>query len=124
MADDKNAKLSDHNAGGEALCRRCGLCCHEKIRIGEQVIITDIPCRHLDTETNLCRIYDNRAELEPRCLSAAESAKGFGLPGDCPYVAGISNYQEPHLLREHPEYEKIVDILYPERAGGKNSRKT
>ncbi len=100
----------------EALCRNCGLCCHEKIRMGDIVLITDIPCPHLDPETNLCRIYDRRGELEPRCLPAEEAVKIGAQPGDCPYVAGISNYPAPILLSDHPEYEDIVNELYPDRA--------
>ena len=115
MTKDKktDSTVHDQTQDTENICRRCGICCHEKIRMGEQIIITDIPCKHLDVATNQCRIYDQRAELEPRCLSAAESARGNGLPGTCPYVAGIANYQEPHLLCEHPEYQLMVDFLYP-----------
>lgn len=112
MADRDDGALNDK----EHLCRRCGLCCHEKVRIGDQVVITDIPCRHLDPETNLCRIYEDRARLEPRCLSAEVSAKGGGLPGDCPYVAELADYRAPHLLWEHPEYEDAINSVYPERA--------
>jgi Uncharacterized conserved protein len=100
----------------EALCRNCGLCCHEKIRIGDIVLITDIPCPHLDLETKLCRIYDRRAEIEPRCLPA-EAAVAIGAqPGGCPYVRDTPYYRNPILLADHPEYEGIVNELYPDRA--------
>ena len=117
-------KTTDSDAGRaqavlESLCRRCGLCCHEKFCFGDQIIITDIPCKHLDPGTNQCRIYAERATLEPRCLSAAESAKGNGLPGNCPYVAGIADYQEPLLLSEHPEYELMANLFFPDRVSGR-----
>ncbi len=116
MAEAKGQKAE---AGWENLCRRCGVCCHEKVRMGDQVIITDIPCRFLDVATNLCTVYSQRAEKEPRCQSAAESAEINALPGDCPYVAARSDYQEPHLLWEHPEYERAINALYPQRKSGK-----
>ena len=93
------------------------MCCHEKIRFGDQVVITDIPCEFLDTGTNLCAVYPERYARQPRCSSAADSAEANGLPGDCPYVAGRAGYRAPHLLREHPEYEEAVDALYPGRKG-------
>lgn len=99
----------------EDLCRRCGICCHEKIRVGDRVIITDIPCKYLDAETNLCRVYNDRAKRESRCLGADAAVKANAMPGDCPYVAGVADYLDPWLLREHPEFEELVDSLYPER---------
>lgn len=102
----------------ESLCRRCGICCHEKVRFGEQVVITDIPCRFLDVETNLCTVYPKRFAKQPRCSTAEDSAKANALPGDCPYVGGADNFIEPHLLSEHPEYEKAVNALFPGRREG------
>lgn len=97
----------------EALCRRCGGCCYEKVRFGEQVVITDIPCPFLDLATNLCTVYPERFRRQLRCSSADDSIRAGGLPGDCPYVGGLSNYPEPHLLAEHPEYERAIAALYP-----------
>lgn len=113
MAAKKKKPLSE--AEHEALCRRCGLCCHEKVRFGDQVVITDIPCQFLDPETKLCRVYPERFAKQPRCASAEDSLAANSLPGDCPYVGGRSNYQTPHLLKEHPEYEKAVNALFPGR---------
>lgn len=98
----------------EALCRRCGGCCYEKVRFGEQVVITDIPCQFLDTGSNLCTVYPERFRRQPRCSSAADSIKAGGLPGYCPYVGGLSEYLDPHLLAEHPEYERAINALYPD----------
>lgn len=111
----KEKDIADH----EALCRRCGVCCHEKVRFGEQVVITDIPCPFLDTETNTCTVYAERFTKQPRCSSAEDSAKANSLPGDCPYVGGIADYLTPHLLVDHPEYEKAVDALFPGRREGR-----
>lgn len=115
----KGSDLADNM---EHLCRRCGLCCHEKIRFGDQVVITDVPCRFLDTTTARCTVYPERFQRQARCSSAADSVLANSLPGSCPYVGGHSQYLDPHLLCEHPEYEQAVDALLPGRKEGKLPR--
>ncbi len=99
----------------EALCRRCGVCCHEKVRFGELVVITDIPCKFLDTETNECTVYEERFIKQPLCTTAAASAESCTLPDDCPYVGGRAGYKAPELLSDHPEYERAINALFPGR---------
>lgn len=106
----------------EALCRRCGVCCHQKVRFGDIVVITDVPCEFLNVETNECTVYPHRFVRQPLCSSAKTSAEMGALPDDCPYVGGLSDYQAPLLLSEHPEYEQAVNALFPERE--KNPPKT
>lgn len=113
MDADRADEADDGLAAHEALCRRCGLCCHEKVRFGDLVVITDIPCEFLDEATNLCTVYPERLTKQPRCSTAEDSREAGALPGDCPYVAGKSDYPNPHLLSEHPEYERAVDALFP-----------
>jgi uncharacterized cysteine cluster protein YcgN (CxxCxxCC family) len=103
----------------ENLCRRCGACCHQKIRFPDGVLITDVPCEFLDTETNLCTVYPERFAKQPLCSSAEASVAAGALPGDCPYVGGCSDYEEPFLLRDHPELEEDVNALFPERRNWK-----
>ena len=110
MTDTRKGKRDE--AESETLCRRCGGCCYEKVRFGEQVVITDIPCQYLDCKTRLCTVYLERLEKQPRCASAADSIEAGTLPGDCPYVGGRADYQAPHLLREHPEYRNAVTALF------------
>lgn len=100
----------------ESVCRRCGRCCHHKIRFGDAVVISDLPCDYLDPVTNLCTVYPERYARQPLCSSAEISADIGVLPDDCPYVGGRSNYAAPLLLEEHPEYEADVNALFPERA--------
>ncbi len=109
--EDDEAKAA--KKAWEALCRRCGACCHEKVRFGEQVVITDIPCVFLDPVTNLCTVYPDRYVKQPRCSSAEDSIAAYSLPDDCPYVGGLDGYQSPHLLTDHPEYEKAIEALFP-----------
>ena len=117
----RNAESKDAGADAlsEALCRRCGRCCHQKIRFGEVVVITDVPCEFLDPLTSLCTVYPERFSRQPLCSSAAVSAEAGALPDDCPYVAGLSEYVAPLSLEDHPEYEQGVNSLFPGRAAKK-----
>ncbi|MCD8350558.1 MAG: hypothetical protein LUC93_08120 [Planctomycetaceae bacterium] len=111
-------KSAEARQAHEALCRRCGVCCHQKVRFGDVVVITDVPCEFLDTATNTCTVYPERFVRQPLCSSADVSAATGTLPDDCPYVAGRSNYVAPLLLEDHPEYEPGVNALFPERLAG------
>ncbi|MEW6140239.1 MAG: YkgJ family cysteine cluster protein [Thermodesulfobacteriota bacterium] len=78
-----------HHEQWEAICRKCGKCCYEKVDLGGGVIhYTDEPCIHLDTETRLCKVYDRRHEVEPDCISLTEDLVRnlHWLPEDCAYV--------------------------------------
>jgi len=73
----------------EEICDRCGKCCYEKVDLGAgHVVYTDEPCSHLDTTTNLCKVYDRRHELVPDCISLTEKLVRslHWLPPDCAYV--------------------------------------
>ncbi|MDR3210408.1 MAG: hypothetical protein LBU79_00635 [Planctomycetota bacterium] len=102
----------------EHLCRRCGVCCLEKLLVGGLVVITDVPCPHLDTHTRLCRIYERRHELETRCVAADDAATFSGLPGDCPHVQDIPGYRAPLLIWEHPELVEVVRQTYSQTCHG------
>lgn len=70
----------------ESLCTHCGKCCYKKLIIGRSVYITPFPCEFLDTDTNLCTIYEKRHELNPLCLSVEKGMKVSAFTEDCPYV--------------------------------------
>lgn len=80
------------SAEHEALCRRCGRCCYEKLIIDNHVFTTRKPCSYLDVETNLCTIYERRFEVNPRCLSVPQGIELGVFPADCPYVRGLQDY--------------------------------
>jgi len=90
--------LPPGSAEWERICCRCARCCYEKLDYRGKIYYTNKPCPHLDTATNCCRIYTERAELHPECVRLTPElvAAGF-LPADCPYVAGIENYQNPEI---------------------------
>ena len=76
----------------EDICAKCGKCCYEKIDLGGGVVhYTDEPCVHLDTETNLCKVYERRHEVEPDCISLTEELVRYihWLPEDCAYVVHV-----------------------------------
>lgn len=109
----------NHDALYENLCRRCGVCCHQKVRFGDVVVITDVPCDYLDIATNTCTVYSERFMRQPLCSTAEKSVEIGALPEDCPYVGGVADYSAPVLLKDHPEYEQAVNALFPERVGFK-----
>jgi len=77
----------------EALCRRCGRCCYEKLIIDDCVFTTRKPCPHLDTKSNTCVIYARRHKLNPRCLSVEEGIRYGVFPADCPYIQNLPDYR-------------------------------
>ena len=87
----KNKDLQQH----EALCRRCGRCCYAKLVIGTHVIALDEPCDYLDTTTNLCTVYENRFQVNPRCLTIKQGIANRAFPDGCPYVVAIRDYKGP-----------------------------
>jgi len=71
----------------EALCNRCGDCCYESEWNGARWVSTGVPCRHLDVETNHCKVYTCRFETEPQCNPVTPSSVLQGmLPESCSYV--------------------------------------
>jgi len=89
------------SAEWEAICNNCGRCCYEKLDYRGQIFYTKTPCPHLDTDTNMCRIYLQRSELHPECAQLTPALLEAGiLPEDCPYVAGIDSYQAPEMSED------------------------
>jgi uncharacterized protein len=76
----------------EAICDKCGKCCYEKVDLGAgEIVYTDEPCEHLDTGSNLCKVYRDRHEVVPECMSLTEHLvrKLKWLPEECAYVEHI-----------------------------------
>ena len=85
----------------EAVCARCGQCCHEKIDFEGRIYYTALPCEFLDPDTRRCTVYDQRETARPGCvkLTPETVAKGF-LPANCPYVKDLEGYNAPVLQDE------------------------
>ncbi len=75
----------------ESLCDGCGICCLEKLEDTEtgEVEYTAVACRHLDTGSCRCRIYERRHELNTDCIEMrAETIKSCtGCPTPAPIGA-------------------------------------
>lgn len=74
----------------DSLCNRCGKCCYERTvqKHGKVIIHYNRPCRHLDTDTHLCKIYKDRFRKCDRCGKVGLWTALFNpsLPDDCAYV--------------------------------------
>jgi len=90
----------------EALCTHCGKCCYDKVWRGSRLMLLKSACGFLDTETNLCKCYEDRFENEPLCMPVgAEIIQMGGLPGDCPYIQGLPGYKPPLVV------DKTIDEI-------------
>ena len=99
-------------AAWEALCRRCGRCCTEKVDIDGAIYLTRHYCRFLNKATLLCDVYEHRFEAEPSC-SDVKSGLPLGLfPADCPYVQSIENYNAPIEEWDDPAIDKAIDEIF------------
>lgn len=107
----------------ESLCRHCGLCCQQKVRAGDVVIISDVPCEFLDPATNMCTVYPERFIRQPLCCNIDVAIANNAQPNECPYVGGNSKYDAPLLISEHPEYREGIEELFSKKEiGGKKKR--
>jgi uncharacterized protein len=96
----------------EALCRRCGKCCHEKVLVDGKVYLTKKPCRFLDSATARCTAYPDRFRVEPDCVSVVEGLPILAFPADCPYVALREGYEAPIDSWDDPAIDAaIADVL-------------
>ena len=72
----------------DSLCKRCGLCCFEKIEDERgNIFYTQTPCRYLDVVSRQCVIYERRFFINPTCIKLTrELALTLRwLPSDCGY---------------------------------------
>ena len=87
---------SDHE-DWEAICRRCGRCCFEKIEHDDgRIEQIPIPCKYLDVNSRLCLVYERRFELCPDCLpiTPLSTPALAWLPDDCAYRPYIEAHQK------------------------------
>lgn len=83
----------------EALCNGCGKCCYDKVWEGDRLLLLTSACQYLEVETNHCRVYSERFDVEPMCLPIGpEIIEMGGLPEDCPYVANFPGYRGPKVV--------------------------
>ena len=95
----------------EALCRRCGKCCAEKVDLDGTIYITKKMCRFLDTKTRQCTVYADRYRAEPDCLPTMEGLPMMVFPADCPYTKGITAYEPPVEEWDDPAVDEAIREL-------------
>jgi len=103
------ARFSD-----EALCRRCGMCCHSAMKVeGRFVLLQDLPCRHLTWDAEgraVCRIYPRRERAGFCNKLSRESVERNLFPPDCPYVRDIPGY-EGKVAVSAAEFQNLLPAL-------------
>ena len=85
------------------LCTQCGQCCYRRDRVqGELVIDRSSPCRFLDTETQLCTVYESRLSTCANCkrLTVFHALFSPYLPDDCGYVEKLRIWRRPASDRQ------------------------
>ena len=73
----------------EKICTQCGDCCFEKvIDTHGDIYHTSIPCRYLDINTRLCKVYHKRFETGEECISLTPEVVSSAnwLSDSCAYV--------------------------------------
>jgi len=82
----------------EAICRRCGQCCFNKIIEDDgTVYATPIPCRYFDIINRTCKVYDKRFETGEECIKLTPELvrHAIWLPEDCAYVERFRKAKKP-----------------------------
>ena len=72
----------------DGLCRQCGRCCFEKIEdLRGRVTYTTTACRYLDLDSRTCKVFENRARINPECIALTPELVCTldWLPDDCGY---------------------------------------
>lgn len=74
----------------EAICRRCGRCCHERTLGPDGALLAVGPaCPYLEPGSNLCAAYDRRFRLDVDCrrVTPRTLLRPRMLPEGCAYLA-------------------------------------
>lgn len=94
----------------EALCKKCGICCHIKIGLadGSYVVHPAQTCKYL-TDDNRCVVYDKRFKCDANiCFTRQEMIdKDYLLPEGCPYTKLRPGYK-PARVVTHSEFDDIM----------------
>lgn len=73
----------------ESLCDNCGLCCLHSVQDGKtgKIKLLAVACRHLDTSTCRCLVYQDRLKTQLDCtrLSPDKIKRIKKLPYTCAY---------------------------------------
>jgi len=108
----------------EQKCKKCGLCCYEKVITDEFLYIDlDSPCKFLNTKTNTCSVYSYRFKKQKRCRRVNMFRVVFSkaIPKECGYVQWAKKNHIPireklitkliHSGSFQPENENEEEVL-------------
>lgn len=87
----------------DSLCCQCGRCCFEKIEDERgRVTYTTTACRYLDLDSRTCKVFENRARINPECiaLTPALVCTLDWLPDDCGYRVALTSVPPDPPLKE------------------------
>ncbi len=76
------------------ICNGCGECCYYRFLLEGKIHNSGIPCKHLDTKTNQCRVYDDREITVEGCAKMSPRKYPFGLPASCSYRDKLFPYKQ------------------------------
>lgn len=117
----------------ENLCKDCpkeirGKCCYISGGFDNNyhIILTNHPCKYLDTKTGRCKVYNKRRSHFKNCLSVEEMIICGTVPKECLYVKDNEEYQnrDDTRLIEVPKdlpkeikkkYDKLNEYDFPDR---------
>lgn len=90
---------------------------------GSLYTLTKHPCKYLNKKTGRCKVYTNRKEVNPNCLTLEEMYVVGSFPKDCPYIRNDIEYQNRKNTRREPfiddpklleEYNEFNDATHSE----------
>jgi len=110
FAEQKKAAAVKKDEAFEALCLKCGMCCHIKIGLmdGTYVMHPTITCKYL-TSDNQCSHYQDRSKDETViCINREEMVqKDYILPEGCPYTKLRPGYKPARVVTQD-EFDEIL----------------
>ena len=106
----KHPQNIDHKIW-EAICQKCGQCCHQKIKT-KHITITNPSdtCKYL--KNNRCSIYETRLQTG-NCLTIEKGLEiDYALPKSCPYTKYKAGYKGFEMPADTEEYETILFFYF------------
>jgi uncharacterized cysteine cluster protein YcgN (CxxCxxCC family) len=111
LLERKKKALLEKEKELESMCRKCGWCCHIRIRLsdGSCVVHPTATCKYLGID-NKCMNYHGRHD-DPSvvCFNRDEMIRrDYILPEDCPYTKLRIGYKGARKVTQE-EFDEIVD---------------
>lgn len=92
----------------EDICKRCGLCCHERTVYPDALVIFRCaPCIHFEESTSLCTVYGERFKVCKDCskMTLFKAMFDDSIPQSCAYA----EWARQHHLRFAKEKPMVIE---------------